>query len=116
MQIWIKRAYEPPGKQDGTRVLVDRIWPRGISKQRADIQLWLKDLAPSNQLRKWFHQDPTRWEEFRERYFSELASKATSLKELCELTGEGRVTLVFGSRDQAHNNAVVLKEYLEHRC
>jgi uncharacterized protein YeaO (DUF488 family) len=115
MQILIKRAYAPPGKQDGTRVLVDRIWPRGISKQQADIQLWLKDLAPSDHLRKWFHHDPGRWEDFRERYFSELASKGTSLTQLCELTDKGRVTLVFGSRDQAHNNAVVLKEYLEHR-
>ncbi|MGD8569988.1 MAG: DUF488 domain-containing protein [Gammaproteobacteria bacterium] len=116
MQIWIKRAYEPPGKQDGTRVLVDRVWPRGISKQQANIHLWLKDIAPSDQLRKWFHHDTERWEDFRERYISELNSNETSLTELCKLTNSGRVTLVFGSRDQTHNNAVVLKEYLEHRC
>ena len=116
MQIWLKRAYQPPGEQDGTRVLVDRIWPRGISKQQANIHFWLKDIAPSDQLRKWYGHDQERWDSFRDRYFSELESKQEPLTQLCKLTSQGRVTLIFGTRDETHNNAVALKEYLQNRC
>lgn len=116
MAIALKRAYEPPAPSDGTRVLVDRLWPRGISKESAHIHHWLKDLAPSDGLRKWFHQRPSMWTAFRERYLSELGQPAAAiaLEELSELTSKKRkVTLVFSSRNEERNNAVVLKELLE---
>lgn len=115
MQIRLRRAYEPPGPQDGTRVLVDRVWPRGISKERAAIDEWLKDVAPSKELRQWFGHDPAKWEEFVGRYHRELAQGSEALERLRALTREGRVTLVYGARDERHNNAVALKEYLEGR-
>jgi uncharacterized protein YeaO (DUF488 family) len=115
MQIRLKRAYEGPGSQDGCRVLVDRLWPRGVSKEEAKIDLWLKEIAPSDALRKWFGHDPEKWEEFRKRYFAELDERGESLEELRREVGDGRVTLVFGARDEEHNNAVALKEFLEKR-
>ncbi|HEX9873251.1 MAG TPA: DUF488 domain-containing protein [Deferrimonas sp.] len=115
MQIRLKRAYEEASKQDGCRVLVDRIWPRGVSKEGAKIDLWLKEIAPSDGLRKWFGHDPAKWEEFRKRYFAELDERAESLEELREKAGDGRLTLVFGARDEEHNNAVALKDFLEKR-
>lgn len=113
MQIWLRRAYDGPGRQDGTRVLVDRIWPRGVRKDEAAIDLWLKDLAPSTELRRWFGHDPARWDEFRRRYHRELQGRPEALEQLRALARQGRVTLVYGARDQRHNNAVALKEYLE---
>ncbi len=111
--IAVKRAYEPPAPQDGLRVLVERLWPRGLSKQRAKIDLWLKDIAPSTELRQWFAHDPTRWEEFQRRYRAELREKRDLIKLLRKPSREGRVTLVYAARDEARNNAVVLKEVLE---
>ena len=113
MTIDLKRAYDPPAKSDGRRVLVDRIWPRGIARDELRIDAWLKDLAPSPTLRKWFGHDPRRWEAFKERYARELDERPDVLAQLVEQARAGRVTLVFGARDAEHNNAVALKEYLE---
>lgn len=113
--IRIKRVYREPGSRDGIRILVDRIWPRGISKEQASLAAWRKDLAPSRSLRKWFGQDPDKWETFKERYRKELSSAELSekLKELAGLSRQHTLTLVYGAADEAHNQAVVLKELLE---
>ncbi|WP_298438815.1 DUF488 family protein [Geobacter sp.] len=111
--VGIKRIYDPPAPEDGTRVLVDRLWPRGIAKDEARIDEWLKEIAPSDELRKWFGHDPARWEEFRERYRRELEAKGEPLERLRALAGKGTVTLLFAARDEEHNNAVVLKEILD---
>jgi uncharacterized protein YeaO (DUF488 family) len=110
--ISVKRAYEPPAKGDGTRILVDRLWPRGLRKADAAIDHWLKDIAPSTDLRKWFAHDPSRWQEFRQRYADEIRGHAEQLGELRACARSGRVTLVFAAHDEAHNNAVVLREVL----
>lgn len=111
MSVRIKRIYEPASASDGTRVLVDRLWPRGISRFDAQIASWLKDVAPSNELRRWFGHDPERWDEFRRRYRAELKGNA-ALKELRALVKSKRVTLVYGAHDEAHNQAVVLAALL----
>lgn len=111
--IRLKRAYAPAAADDGLRVLVERLWPRGVSKEKAAIDLWLKDLAPSTELRKWFHQDPQRWDEFRKRYRAELQQQTDLLAQLQQHLAEGTVTFIFGASDADHNSAVVLKEYLE---
>ena len=113
MTIKLKRVYEAPARTDGRRVLVDRIWPRGVSKKAAELDLWLKDVAPSDRLRKGFAHDAERWEEFKRRYFEELEGKPESLEELQEAASRGPVTLLFAARDEERNNAVALKEYLE---
>jgi uncharacterized protein YeaO (DUF488 family) len=115
MQTWTKRAYEQPGSQDGKRVLVDRVWPRGVRKEEAHIDEWLKEVAPSNSLRKWFGHDPEKWEEFKKRYFRELEENPEPLERLGKLVREGRVTLVFGAKNRKYNNAAALKEYLEEK-
>jgi uncharacterized protein YeaO (DUF488 family) len=115
MPIGLKRAWDPPAESDGYRALVDRVWPRGITKEALRIDTWLKELAPSTALRKWFGHDPARWEEFRERYFRELDGQRPALEELARRAGEGQVTLVFAARDAERNNAVALKDYLERR-
>lgn len=111
MSISLKRAYEPPAKADGARVLVDRLWPRGVSKAKAHIDLWLKDLAPSTELRKWFGHDPEKWSGFQEKYRAELKGNP-ALSELRALARQGDVTLVYAARDELHNDAVVLKQVL----
>ncbi len=116
MTIALKRAYEKPASSDGTRVLVDRLWPRGISKESAAIKLWLKDVAPSDELRKWYHERPSMWTQFRERYLKELSAPAgtQALEQLAELSAtKKKLTLVYASKDLEHNNAVVLKELLD---
>lgn len=111
--ISLKRAYEPPRRADGRRVLVDRIWPRGVSRDALRLHAWVKDVAPSTALRAWFAHDPARWNPFRRRYFRELDARPEVVKCLVDAFGHaGRVTLVFGARDIEHNNAVALKEYL----
>jgi uncharacterized protein YeaO (DUF488 family) len=115
MSIEVKRAYEPPARSDGYRVLVDRIWPRGVTKDDLQVDAWLKDVAPSTALRKWFGHDPKKWDEFRRRYARELESHAAALGQLVERAKAGRITLVFGAKDTEHNNAVALKEHLERR-
>ena len=110
--IKLKRAYEAPVADDGTRVLVDRLWPRGVKKSEAAIDHWMKDLAPSTDLRKWFGHDPVRWEEFRRRYAAETRKHQEELDRLRNLTREGMVTLIYSAHDETHNDAVVLREIL----
>jgi len=112
--IKIKRVYEEPGAGDGMRILVDRVWPRGISKERARLADWRKDLAPSTPLRKWFGHDPAKWKEFRTRYRAELkrSGQSDALKELAKLSRRKTVTLVYGAADEKHNQAAALKEFL----
>lgn len=111
----LKRAYEPPSPDDGARILVDRVWPRGLPRQALQLDDWLKDLAPSSGLRRWFGHDPDRWDAFRERYFAELDGAGAALERLRAKLRSGKVTLVYGARDERHNNAVALKQYLEAR-
>jgi len=111
--IKLKRAYESPGKDDGCRILVDGIWPRGVSKEDLAADLWLKDLAPSKDLRQWFGHDPDKWREFQRRYFAELGQQAEALDELRARLDAGPVTLLFGAKDEEHNQAVALKRYLQ---
>jgi uncharacterized protein YeaO (DUF488 family) len=108
-----KRAYEAPESADGFRVLVERLWPRGVSKSEAALDLWLKDVAPSPGLRKWFGHDPAKWGEFRRRYSSELRHHPEAVHLLEEKAAKGPVTLVYGSRDQEHNSAVALRDFLD---
>ena len=110
--IKFKRAYEPPAPEDGSRILIDRLWPRGVTKVDAALDHWAKELAPSTQLRRWFGHDPARWQEFRLRYTDELHQHAEQLEQLRALARKGTVTLVYGARDEEHNDAVVLREVL----
>lgn len=112
VKIRIKRIYEKPSRADGVRVLVDRVWPRGISKEEAKLTLWHKEIAPSTSLRKWFGHDPARWAEFRRKYRAELDNNFTEVQRLRDALGRGTATLLYGSKDGAHNQAVVLAEYL----
>jgi uncharacterized protein YeaO (DUF488 family) len=104
----LKRAYEPAAASDGRRVLVDRLWPRGLSKEKAAIDDWMKEVAPSAELRRWFGHDPEKWAEFQRRYKQELRAREDLVREIAKLASRGRVTLVYGARDEAHNDAVVL--------
>jgi uncharacterized protein YeaO (DUF488 family) len=106
----IKRVYELPDQQDGRRILVDRLWPRGLTKEKARIDLWLKDIAPSTELRKWFGHNPDRWEEFKERYLAELKGNREQIQLLKQELDTGIVTLVYGAKDEEHNQAVVIQE------
>lgn len=112
MKIKIKRVYERPDKEDGVRILVDRLWPRGLTKAKASIDLWLKDVAPSTELRKWFGHDPDKWTEFKTRYRAELRENDEQVKLLKAEKAKGMVTLVYGAKDEEHNEAVVLQEFL----
>lgn len=109
----LKRAYDHPEPADGFRVLVDRLWPRGVSKDAAQIDLWLKEIAPSTALRKWFGHEASKWAMFRERYFRELDKNPEAVAKFREQVPRGKVTLVYGAKDQEHNHAVALKAYLE---
>ncbi|GAA5234487.1 DUF488 domain-containing protein [Verticiella sediminum] len=113
--IRTKRIYEAAVDDDGARVLVDRLWPRGIRKADAHLHAWMKDVAPSNELRRWFGHDPERWEAFRTRYRAELEHAGDALRPLLDLAREGRLTLLYGARDEKHNQAVVLAELLKER-
>lgn len=110
--IALKRAYDPPDEADGVRVLVDRLWPRGLTKKSAAIDQWPKDVTPSNELRKWFHHDPDRWDEFRRRYLAELKDKGSELDELRKLAQAGPITLIYAARDTPHLHATVLRDVL----
>ncbi len=112
--IMVKRIYDKHGKKDGFRILVDRLWPRGLSKERARVDVWLRDVSPSDNVRKWFAHDPEKWEEFRNKYKKELGSKSELLHKIKKLEKErGAVTLLYSAKDEKHNNAVVLKEILQ---
>lgn len=114
-RVRLERAYTPPSARDGTRVLVDRLWPRGLEKEKAKVDLWAKDLAPSTELRRWFGHDPAKWPEFQRRYRDELAARGEELDALHHLARKGTVTLVYAARDETHNNAVVLRDVLLER-
>jgi uncharacterized protein YeaO (DUF488 family) len=109
LMIQVKRVYDPSGGTDGVRVLVDRLWPRGLSRDRAVVKLWLKDLAPSSALRKWFGHDPVKWRQFQTRYRKELQAKKADLQQLRRMGNARTIKLLYGAKDQAHNHAVVLK-------
>ena len=111
--ICLKRVYEPPAPDDGIRVLVDRLWPRGLTKEKVHADLWLKDIAPSNSLRRWSHHDRSMWPEFKSRYFAELELQPQIVAKLLDLATKGQVTLLYAARDQEHNQAVALAEYLQ---
>lgn len=115
MAILVKRAYEPAADDDGQRVLVDRLWPRGLKKEYLRIDLWLKEVAPSNELRSWYGHDPAKWLEFKRRYFDELNHQRDAVATLLQFAESGTVTLLFSSRELQLNNAVALKEYLEQK-
>ena len=112
MEIKIKRVYETPNKDDGKRILVDRLWPRGLTKKRARIDLWLKDIAPSTDLRKWFGHDPKKWKEFSKRYNEELKKNTKQIEMLENQVKKGTVTLLFGAKDAEHNEALLLQGFL----
>jgi uncharacterized protein YeaO (DUF488 family) len=113
--IQLKRVYEKPSRKDGVRILVDRLWPRGLTKERAAVKLWMKEVAPSTELRKWFDHDPAKWGQFQVRYRKELREQKDALKLLKQKSKERTVTLVYGARDEEHNEAVILKMMLEGR-
>ena len=114
--IKVKRIYEKPSRDDGERILVDRLWPRGMRKEKAKLDAWLKEIAPSNGLRKWYGHDPDRWEEFKSRYAGELEGKEDLLDSIAQKERKGVVTLLFGSREERYNNATALKELVEQRA
>jgi uncharacterized protein YeaO (DUF488 family) len=113
--IHLKRAYEEAALADGERILVERLWPRGLTKARAAVDLWLKDVAPSPELRKWFGHDPARWKQFEQRYRKELKAKQEAVDLLVSKARRGTITLVYAARDQEHNGALALKEFLDQR-
>jgi uncharacterized protein YeaO (DUF488 family) len=113
--IRLKRAYEEPAPDDGLRVLVERLWPHGLRKERAAVDLWIKDVAPSPELRRWFNHDPARWEESRKRHRAELRQNKDAVEELRRLCKGQTVTFVYAARDEEHNGALVLRDYLGHR-
>ena len=113
-QVRIKRAYEPAAKEDGARILIDRLWPRGIKKEALELSEWNRDLAPSTELRKWFSHDPALWDEFQQRYKAELAERQEALQALRERAQQEVICLVYCARDEAHNNAVVVRDLLLH--
>ena len=115
MTIHTKSIRERPGKSDGRRILVDRLWPRGLSKEKVEIEFWARGIAPSNELRKWYSHDPAKWDEFRQRYFIELDANEAGVAALRSRMGKGTVTLLFGSREPRLNNATALIEYLQAR-
>jgi uncharacterized protein YeaO (DUF488 family) len=115
LDLMIKRIYEPSSDTDGFRVLVDRLWPRGLSKAKAAVDLWLRDIAPSTALRTWFNHDPARWTEFRRRYAAELDRVPAIVDQLLDQVRQGRVTLLYGAQQETCNNAVALSEYMRRK-
>ena len=111
--VKLKRVYDPVSRTDGTRFLVERLWPRGVSKERLQLTAWLKEVGPSTELRQWFNHDPLKWSRFRTRYFRELDSRPESWRPILAAARRGSVTLVYSSHDEEHNNAVALKQYLQ---
>lgn len=113
--IVLKRIYDAPSPEDGYRVLVDRVWPRGVTKEKADIDVWAKDIAPSTNLRKWFCHDPAKWNDFQKKYREELEANKPAIKELISKAGTrgGHLTLLYGAKDEEHNQAVVLHEFMQ---
>jgi uncharacterized protein YeaO (DUF488 family) len=114
-KIGIKRVYDEPAPGDGKRILVDRLWPRGLTKEKAKIDYWAKDISPSNELRKWYGHEPAKWDEFRKRYFAELGKNAVAVEALTEAMGKGPVSFLYSSTERTINNAEALKLYLERK-
>lgn len=112
MMISLKRVYDSASQDDGVRILVERLWPRGVKKEALQLDAWLKEVAPSTELRKWFGHDPAKWTRFQQKYFAELDAKPEALKPILKASTHGRVTLIFSSHDATHNNAVALKTYI----
>ena len=112
MNIQLKRIYEPYSKEDGYRLLVDRLWPRGFTKEKAALDLWLKEIAPSTELRKWFGHDPEKWKEFQKKYRIELKQNKEALDRLMDYIKKGKVTLLYGAKDEEHNEAQVIKDFI----
>jgi uncharacterized protein YeaO (DUF488 family) len=115
-RLMTKRIYDPPSAGDGARILIDRIWPRGVSKDAAELTEWLKEIAPSTSLRQWFHRDQTRWTEFGRRYRAELDANPEAVARLCDFLKGGPITLLYASRDRKHNHAAVLADYLNDKA
>ncbi len=115
MKLAVRRVYEPSARGDGRRILVDRLWPRGLAKDKAKVDFWAREVAPSTALRRWYAHDAAKWDEFRRRYAAELDANPAAVTELERQIGEGTATLLFGTREVEHNNAVALREYLERR-
>jgi len=115
IRLRVKRVYEAPTRSDGCRVLVDRVWPRGLSREAAKLDAWIKDVAPSAELRNWFDHDPSRWAGFKRKYFRELEQRDEAIEQLLKTCSRGTLTLLFAAKDSEHNNAVALKEYLDTR-
>ena len=115
MKLKIKRVYETPSTEDGERILVDRLWPRGLTKEKAGIDIWLKEISPTTELRKWFGHDPVKWKEFQKRYCKELVENKEAVNILKDHIKNGTVSFVYGAKDEEHNEALVLKEWLEHK-
>jgi uncharacterized protein YeaO (DUF488 family) len=113
MKIELKRVYQQPEAADGKRIFVERLWPRGLTKEKAQVDLWMKDIAPSPRLRKWFNHDPSKWEEFKKRYRFELRNNDEHVATLKEEVGKAKATFVYGSKDEIHNAAIVLMEFLQ---
>lgn len=113
LKLQVKRVYDPPAPSDGARILVDRLWPRGLKKQAARLDAWLKDIAPSDELRKWFGHDPARWQQFQGRYFAELDANPAACRDILERAEKETVTLLYAAHDSEYNNAVAVKLYLE---
>ena len=113
--IQTKRVYEPPAPEDGARLLIDRLWPRGVKKEKLQLAGWLKELAPGHSLCLWFNHDPARWEEFQRRYTAELKAKPKAWQPILQAARDGKVTLLFAAKDEEHNNAVALKAFLERK-
>ena len=116
MIIRLKRVYEEPSESDGTRILVDRLWPRGLAKERAKVDVWLKEIAPSTELRKWFNHEPVKWPEFKKRYQAEISNNTEALAALERHLANEKVTIVYGAKDEEHNDAVVIKQYLDKKA
>ena len=113
MNVRIKRVYDPPDSKDGKRILVDRLWPRGLTKEKASVDLWLKEISPSPELRKWFDHDPAKWEEFQKRYLAELKANPDAVGRLKEEFEKGPVTLVYGARDEERNSAALIQKHAD---
>jgi uncharacterized protein YeaO (DUF488 family) len=113
MTVTLKRVYEEASDSDGTRILVDRLWPRGLTKEKAKVDVWLKEIAPTTELRKWFNHEPSKWPEFQKRYRAEISDSIDAVSTLKKYLASGKVTIVYGAKDEEHNDAVVIKQYLD---
>jgi uncharacterized protein YeaO (DUF488 family) len=116
MTITLKRVYAEPSESDGTRILVDRLWPRGLTKEKAKVDVWLKDIAPTTELRKWFNHEPSKWPEFKKRYWDEISNNTDALSTFKKHLADGKVTIVYGAKDEKHNEAVVIKQYFDKKA